>query len=62
MLSSDKQHVYFFGIIDIFTHYSARKQIEHYYRCVAEDSQTVSCVPPVRYADRFYKFLEDAFK
>ena len=29
LLSSDKQHIYYMGVIDIFTQYNARKKIEH---------------------------------
>lgn len=50
LLSSDKQHIYFIGIIDIFTHFSVRKKIENLYRSVAQHPDTISCVPPMRYA------------
>ena len=61
LLSSDKQHIYYMGVIDIFTQYNARKKFEHVYRSLAQDRLTVSCVPPRYYADRFYDFLSRAF-
>ena len=32
--SSDKTQVYFMGIIDIFTEYSAKKRVENMYKTV----------------------------
>jgi len=58
LMSSDNQHVYFFGIIDIFTDYSTIKQMEHMYKSVTQNSTTISCVPPRQYAERFYNFME----
>ena len=62
LLSSDKQHIYYMGVIDIFTCYNARKKFEHLYRSIAEDKVTVSCVPPRQYADRFYAALSESFR
>ena len=61
LLSHDKQHIYYMGVIDIFTQYNARKKLEHVYRSMVEDRHTVSCVPPRYYADRFFEFLGRAF-
>lgn len=44
--SSDKKHIYFFGIIDIFTQFNAMKRMENMFKSVAQDSQTISCIPP----------------
>ena len=62
LLSSDKKQIYFFGIIDIFTEFNTKKRMENVYKSIAQNSQTISCVPPQRYAERFYHFMEQAFK
>jgi 1-phosphatidylinositol-4-phosphate 5-kinase len=51
---------YVMGIIDIFTEYSSRKKLEYYYKRL-KDGQTMSCVPPDIYAQRFTRFLSEAF-
>ena len=33
--SSDKKHIYFFGIIDIFTQFNAMKRMENMFKSVA---------------------------
>jgi 1-phosphatidylinositol-4-phosphate 5-kinase len=48
-------------VIDIFTEFNARKRLENIYKSVAQDAYTISCVPPQRYADRFYEFVGNAF-
>ena len=50
------------GVIDIFTEYNARKKVEHALRSVTRDPNTISCKPPGFYADRFYRFVSDAFR
>lgn len=37
-MSIDKQQIYFFGIIDIFTNYNAKKKCENFYKSVTQDS------------------------
>jgi hypothetical protein len=54
--------VYFLGIIDIFTHFDVRKKLENIYKSLAQDPDTISCVPPEKYAQRFFDFLKYAFK
>ena len=61
MLSADENHVYFFGVIDIFTEFSFKKKVEYIARGITQDFSTISCVPPQRYAERFHKFLSNAF-
>lgn len=61
ILSTDKKKIYFIGVIDIFTEFNARKRLENIYKSVAQDAYTISCVPPQRYADRFYDFVGNAF-
>ena len=50
---------YYFGIIDIFTHYGVMKKMEHFIKSVQYDSTTISCIPPENYADRFYEFMKN---
>eukprot|EP00930_Biecheleria_cincta_P104633 TRINITY_DN96_c0_g1_i1.p1 TRINITY_DN96_c0_g1~~TRINITY_DN96_c0_g1_i1.p1 ORF type:complete len:831 (+),score=148.52 TRINITY_DN96_c0_g1_i1:79-2571(+) len=59
--SSDDRTVYFMGIIDILTPYDGLKKIEHTVKAVRYDSKGVSCCPPVQYAARFNRFMENAF-
>ena len=61
LMSADSQHVYFLGIIDIFTEYNTKKAMEHVYKSVVQDRETISCVPPRQYADRFYQFMASVF-
>lgn len=60
-MSIDNQHVYFVGIIDIFTEYNTKKQMEHFYKSLTQNAETISCVPPRQYADRFYNFMATVF-
>jgi len=58
MVSKDKKKLYFVGIIDILTHYGAKKQIEYNFKNIFL-GPTISCVPPVRYGERFLKYMKD---
>eukprot|EP00026_Physarum_polycephalum_P001812 Phypoly_transcript_01815.p1 GENE.Phypoly_transcript_01815~~Phypoly_transcript_01815.p1 ORF type:complete len:964 (+),score=177.55 Phypoly_transcript_01815:205-3096(+) len=50
--------VYYFGIIDIFTTYNIKKQLEHTYKsAVYETKDAISVVDAVKYAHRFRKFI-----
>lgn len=57
----NKQHIYFMGVIDIFTYYSFNKKVEHVAKSVTQNSQTISCIPPTRYAERFCNFFDTVF-
>jgi len=61
MLSADHQLVYFMGIIDILTPYDSMKVAEHNVKAIRYDRHGVSCCPPPQYAERFYKFMQNAF-
>lgn len=61
MLSSDKRSLYFLGIIDILTPYDTLKKVEHHFKALRHDRQGVSCCPPSFYAERFNKFMKNAF-
>jgi 1-phosphatidylinositol-4-phosphate 5-kinase len=60
--SIEKSAVYFIGIIDILTQYNTKKKFEHMFKSIKYDGNTISCVPPRQYADRFYRFMKDAFQ
>lgn len=57
LVSADGTQIYFMGIIDILTEYTAKKSIEHVARSILQDKNTVSCIPPKRYGDRFIDFM-----
>ena len=46
LLSSDDQHIYFIGVIDIFTGYTIGKKFEHFGKSIYQNRHTISCVPP----------------
>ena len=53
--------LYFIGIIDILTSWSAAKSAENFVKMVAhptEGSSGISCVPPDTYASRFLSKLQ----
>lgn len=58
LLSRDRTKIYFVGIIDILTHYGARKKLEYNMKSLFQGG-TVSCVPPQRYGDRFLKYMQE---
>ena len=62
LLSHDKQHIYFMGVIDIFTGYTFTKKFEHFGKSIYQNRVTISCVPPDRYAQRFIHFMDSAFR
>jgi len=51
--------VLYVGIIDVLQPYYARKKIEHLFRGVVDDADTVSVHNPKFYAHRFLKFMTD---
>ncbi|KAJ3098394.1 Phosphatidylinositol-4-phosphate 5-kinase [Phlyctochytrium planicorne] len=52
--------VYYIGIIDIFTQYSATKKLEHFFKSIAADSKKISAVNPMLYGRRFVNFMKNA--
>eukprot|EP00792_Barthelona_sp_PAP020_P005610 TRINITY_DN2726_c0_g2_i1.p1 TRINITY_DN2726_c0_g2~~TRINITY_DN2726_c0_g2_i1.p1 ORF type:complete len:796 (+),score=151.48 TRINITY_DN2726_c0_g2_i1:73-2460(+) len=50
--------VYYFGIIDITTVWGTKKSIEHFFRSVYTDGDTISAVNPRHYAERFISFVD----
>jgi hypothetical protein len=62
MISDDKKHLYFVGIIDILTPFDTFKRLEHTVKAMSNDWRGVSCCPPPYYAERFSKFIRAAFE
>lgn len=50
--------VLYMGIIDILQEYNLRKKLEHAYKSIQFDPETISVVEPKLYAQRFFNFLE----
>ncbi|KAL0234188.1 hypothetical protein PCE1_001226 [Barthelona sp. PCE] len=51
--------VYYFGIIDITTEWSAKKSLEHGFKSIITNGNAISAVNPKDYALRFLEFFED---
>ncbi|ANQ06033.1 Phosphatidylinositol-4-phosphate 5-kinase [Plasmodium coatneyi] len=59
MISVDRNKIFFFGIIDIFTKWTLKKKFEHTLRTIQKfDRQNISCIHPNAYAERFASFIE----
>lgn len=60
-VSSDRQHLYFIGIIDILTLYKFKKKVENLVKSpfLGKD---ISCVPPKQYAARFFNYMQKIFE
>lgn len=50
--------IYYLGIIDILTPYSAAKKAEHIWKGMKDDRHKISPVPPAEYGDRFFNFMK----
>ena len=48
-----------FGIIDILTEYNTKKKLEYQLKRL-KFGQTMSCIPPHLYGERFLKFMENS--
>ncbi|CDI82434.1 hypothetical protein EAH_00066430 [Eimeria acervulina] len=60
MQSTDRTKLYYVGIIDILTHWTAKKKIEHVARVLQTGSTAgASCVNPSLYAQRFVDFISN---
>ncbi|KAL5032172.1 hypothetical protein BDV3_000763 [Batrachochytrium dendrobatidis] len=56
------KEIYYIGIIDIFTKYSATKKVEHFFKSFGNDSTKISAVNPMLYGKRFIEFMRNAIK
>ncbi|CRH03040.1 phosphatidylinositol-4-phosphate 5-kinase, putative [Plasmodium relictum] len=60
IINVDKNRIFFFGIIDIFTRWSLKKKFEHTFRTLQKlDGKNISCIHPNAYAKRFVTFIEN---
>ena len=62
ILSSNKNRVYYFGIIDILTEFNKAKHLEYFFKRIRYCSDKMSCIPPIDYKDRFYNYLNTVFQ
>ena len=60
---SDKIHdvILYFGIIDILQDYDVTKKLEHAYKSLKVDSNSISAVDPKLYSRRFQDFIRRIF-
>ncbi|KAM0265576.1 hypothetical protein ACHAQJ_000007 [Trichoderma viride] len=52
------EEIYYLGVIDCLTHYGMIKKIEHFWKGLSNDKSKISALPPDRYGDRFYHFIQ----
>ena len=61
-LTGEFQDVFlFFGIIDILQDYDISKKLEHAYKSMQYDPNSISAVDPKQYCKRFRDFIFKAF-
>jgi 1-phosphatidylinositol-4-phosphate 5-kinase len=53
--------ILFFGIIDILQDYSVKKRLEHSYKSLQTDPNSISAVEPKLYSRRFQEFIGRIF-
>ena len=58
--STNKNIVYFFGIVDIFKEYDGKKKIENFFKSFTQ-GKGISCQPPKEYRERFNQFIRKCF-
>ncbi|SMR60525.1 unnamed protein product [Zymoseptoria tritici ST99CH_1E4] len=51
------EEIYYLGIIDCLTRYNYIKKAEHFWKGMGGHESQISAIPPVRYGDRFVKFI-----
>lgn len=49
--------IYYLGIIDCLTNYSAKKRLETFFRSLKHSRSTISAIPAKEYGERFFKFM-----
>lgn len=60
LTSIDGKRIYYIGIIDVFTEFTAAKRAEYVVKSIQYEYGTASCVPPTQYASRFVDFMDKA--
>lgn len=58
-IEEGSREIYYLGIIDILTPYNGKKKLEHAYKSIKYDKNSISAVSPEQYAKRFVKFMLD---
>ena len=56
------KEIYYMGIIDILTEFKAAKVCEYVSKSIFYCSQDMSCIPPIKYKERFNKYFQSKFK
>ena len=59
--SENNEEIYYIGIIDILTNYNCKKTIEYIFKKIRYCSNTMSCVPPSDYQERFIQYMKTKF-
>ncbi|XP_049850670.1 uncharacterized protein LOC126323721 [Schistocerca gregaria] len=54
-----EKEIYYCGIIDILQRYNGRKKLEHFFKSIPYNPDTISIVEPVYYAKRFLNFISN---
>lgn len=57
MVSYDRKIIYYVGIIDILTMFNFTKRLEHMVKAQLYGN-SVSCIPPTQYAQRFMQYMD----
>lgn len=61
VLSKDKKKIYFIGIIDTLTFFGAKKSVEYNFKHIVYGN-TISCLPPKLYGERFFNYIKKAIE
>ncbi|KIK50391.1 hypothetical protein GYMLUDRAFT_89288 [Collybiopsis luxurians FD-317 M1] len=56
--NTDLATIYYLGIINILTPWGTGKRIENFWKGLSADRHKISPVPPVKYAEQFFKFMK----
>ena len=59
--SENEDEIYYIGIIDILTNYNCKKTLEYLFKKIRYCSNTMSCVPPSDYQERFIQYMRSKF-
>ena len=59
--SENNEEIYYIGIIDILTNYNCKKSLEYFFKKIRYCSNTMSCVPPSNYQERFVEYMKTKF-
>ena len=62
ILDDYTKDIYYIGIIDILTEFNSGKICEYLSKSIVYMSQSMSCIPPTKYRNRFLKYLNDKIK